>query len=54
MHLGAASSDTQAFADRKTYVLDEEGRLRLRYDSVSVSPHPQEVLDDVTLLLENP
>ena len=52
LHLGAATSDTQAFASRKTYVLDEEGRLCLHYESVGVTDHPQEVLDDVTRLLQ--
>ena len=38
---------------RKTFVLDEQGRLCLKYESVGVSSHPQEVLEDVTLLLSS-
>ena len=51
MHLGAATSEAQSAASRNTYVLDEQGRLCLQYESVGVSAHPQDVLDDVTLLL---
>lgn len=34
-------------------MLDEQGRLCLQYDSVGVGTHPQEVLDDLTLLLQS-
>ncbi len=52
LYYGAATSADQAFASRKTYVLDEQGRLCLQYASVGVSTHPAEVLEDVTRLLE--
>ena len=47
---GAATSETQAIASRKTVVLDADGNLCLRYDAVGVSTHPTEVLEDLTLL----
>ena len=52
LHYGAATSVDQAFASRRTVVLDELGRLCLQYESVGVSSHPAEVLSDVTLLLQ--
>ncbi len=51
-HYGAAGSDNQAFASRVTVVLDEMGRLCLVYPQVGVGQHPQEVLEDVTRLLQ--
>lgn len=51
MHFGAATSPTQPLASRRTVVLDEQGRLCLRYDTVGVTSHPSEVLEDVTKLL---
>lgn len=51
LHFGAATSDTQGSAYRRTFVLDEQGRLCLQYDTVGVNSHPEDVLDDVTLLL---
>ena len=47
---GAATTPDQAIALRKTVVLDADGNLCLRYDSVGPSTHPGEVLDDLTLL----
>ena len=51
IHFGAANGVNDLFADRETFILDEQGRLCLVYRNVSTSPHPAEVLADVTLLL---
>lgn len=50
LYYGAASSETQRTADRVTVVLDETGTVVLEYTDVSVSTHPQEVLEDCTVL----
>ena len=50
MHYGAASSPTQAYADRHTVLLDENGAVVLEYESVVVGTHPQQVLDDCQAL----
>lgn len=47
---GAATRPDQAAPSRKTFILDAEGDLVLVYDSVGVSAHPQEVLEDCQLL----
>ena len=51
LHYGAATSADQSHASRRTYVLDEQGRLCLEYVSVGVRTHPAEVLEDLTRLL---
>ncbi len=50
MYYGALSSPT-GNPSRITKILDEEGTLILEYPSVSVGTHPQEVLEDVRILL---
>ncbi len=47
---GAATSADQAYASRKTMILDQDGALVLVYDSVGVSAHPQDVLEDCEIL----
>lgn len=47
---GAAANASQAYANRKTMILDATGELVLVYDSVGPSSHPQQVLDDCTVL----
>ncbi len=47
---GAATSASQPYASRKTVILDAEGELVLVYDSVSVSAHPADVLEDCQIL----
>jgi peroxiredoxin len=51
MAYGAADSSTQVLPDRVTVILDSDGRLVLEYlTGTSSFNHPQEVLDDCTLL----
>ena len=50
LHFQAADSPTQLLADRKTVILDGQGRLCLFYPDINVNAHPAEVLDDVELL----
>lgn len=49
---GAAADASQAYASRITVVLDDEGCLLKTYEKVNPMAHPQEVLDDLTELLE--
>lgn len=50
LYYGAATSDTQSSASRKTFVLDAEGTLVLEYTSVSAATNPQDVLEDCEIL----
>jgi len=47
LHYGAATSETQSAASRKTYLLGADGYVVLEYTSVSTGTHPGEVLEDV-------
>ncbi len=48
---GAASSESQAYADRITVVLDENGDLLLEYlEDINVGTHPILVYDDCVKL----
>lgn len=51
LYYEAASTSGQIFASRVTVVLDEQGRLCLVYPTVLAGTHPQDVLEDLTLLL---
>ena len=51
LYYEAASSPGQAIASRVTVVLDEQGRLCVVYPTVVAGTHPQDVLEDLTLLL---
>ncbi len=51
LYYQAANSRYQLWADRVTVVLDDQGRLCVVYPSVSAGTHPQDVLEDLTLLL---
>jgi peroxiredoxin len=46
---GAAGA--RPFPARVTVVLDAQGALLLKYDSVDVGTHPQDVLDDLRAVL---
>lgn len=50
LYYGAASSSSQAWADRLTRILDSDGTLVLEYDYVSVGVHPELVLEDCQAL----
>ena len=50
LHYQAADSETQFLADRKTVILDGQGRLCLFYPDIDINAHPAQVLDDVELL----
>ncbi len=50
LYYGAATTETQNSASRKTFLLDAEGTLVLEYPSVSAGTHPAEVLEDCELL----
>jgi peroxiredoxin len=51
LHYEAASSESQNNADRRTVVLDAQGRQLLRYDpGLNFGAHPAEVLEDCQTL----
>jgi len=50
LHYQAADSETQFLADRKTVILDGQGRLCLFYPDIDINAHPAQVLDDIELL----
>ena len=50
MYYGAASSESQTFADRLTKIIDSDGTLILEYRVSGVGTHPQEVLDDLLVI----
>ena len=52
MHYQAASKPSAFAPSRVTVVLDGTGNLLLTYPDVSISAHPQEVLDDLRLILK--
>jgi peroxiredoxin len=54
MTYGAASSTSQAFANRITVVLNAEGDVELQYlDRISVGTHPGMVYEDCVQLFGN-
>jgi peroxiredoxin len=50
LHYGAASSASQAWADRVTVLLHTDGSVMLTYPSVNVGIHPGQVLADATAI----
>ena len=51
LYYGAADSETQNNASRRTVVLDSQGRQLLSYKpGLNVGAHPQEVLEDCETL----
>jgi peroxiredoxin len=50
LHYGAVSSRIAPLPGRITVVLDDEGRVVLRYDDVDVGTHPADVLEDCQAL----
>ena len=50
MYYGAASSADQYFADRYTYILDENGTLVLQYEDGGNGAPPADVLEDCQTL----
>ena len=52
LYYGAASSESQPFANRLTVVLNPDGTLVLVYEPTSpLYLHSQDVLDDITALM---
>ncbi len=47
LHYGAVGSKMAPVPGRITVILDDEGELVLRYDSVDVGTHPADVLEDL-------
>jgi len=51
LYYGAASSQSQSWADRKTWLLDAEGNVALTYDvGFDIGVHPAQVLEDAQKL----
>ncbi len=50
LHYGAVSTKLSPVPGRVTVVLDAQGALVLRYDSVDVGTHPGDVLEDCKAL----
>jgi len=50
LYYGAVDRRTDSIPDRITKILDGDGTLVLEYLDVSVGSHPQDVLEDCTLL----
>ncbi len=51
VHYGAADSTSAFWADRVSVLLDKNGEVLLEYkDNLSTGSHPQQVLDDCTIL----
>jgi thioredoxin-dependent peroxiredoxin len=50
LYYGAASSESQAYASRMSFLLDEDGTLVLEYLTVNTLTNAEEVLSDCEIL----
>lgn len=50
LHYGAASSVTQASANRVSFLIGADGNVLLEYPTVFTGTHPQDVLEDCEAL----